>query len=123
MSKAVTVAAAGLVLFSAAAFAQMAPMDHSIHGSAMPANEPASTKGYKDAHMKMMDAMNVTYSGNADVDFVRAMIPHHQGAIDMAKVELANGKDPELRKLAETIISDQEKEIAAMQAWLKKNAR
>jgi uncharacterized protein (DUF305 family) len=123
MLKIVTLATAGFVLFSATALAQMAPTDHSMHGSMAPANEPASTKGYKEAHTKMMDAMDVTYSGNADVDFVRAMIPHHQGAIDMARVELANGKDPELRKLAETIISDQEKEIAAMQAWLKKNAR
>jgi uncharacterized protein (DUF305 family) len=51
------------------------------------------------------------------------MLPHHQGAIDMAKVELANGKDPELRKLAETIIKDQEKQIQVMQAWLKKNVK
>jgi uncharacterized protein (DUF305 family) len=51
------------------------------------------------------------------------MIGHHQGAIDMAKVELAHGKDPELRRLAEDIIQAQEAEIADMQAWLKVHAK
>jgi uncharacterized protein (DUF305 family) len=47
------------------------------------------------------------------------MIPHHQGAVDMAKVELAFGKDPEMRKLAENIVSSRQKEIEFMEAWLK----
>jgi uncharacterized protein (DUF305 family) len=51
------------------------------------------------------------------------MIPHHAGAIDMAKVEIAFGKDPELKKLAEAIIKAQETEIAQMQEWLKKNGQ
>ena len=63
------------------------------------------------------------FTGNSDVDFVQGMVPHHQGAIDMAKVQLQHGKDPELRKMAQKIISDQEKEIAEMQAWLKKNKK
>ena len=87
------------------------------------ASDNASTKAYKESHMKMMKDMHITFSGNADVDFVRNMIPHHQGAIDMAKVELQHGKNPTLKKMAQKIIADQEKEIAQMQVWLKKHAK
>ncbi|RWE58169.1 DUF305 domain-containing protein [Mesorhizobium sp.] len=83
---------------------------------AMGAQSP-STDGYKAAMDKMHTAM-IEPSGNADVDFARGMIPHHQAAIDMAKVELANGKDPEMRKMAEAVIAAQEAEIKQMQDWL-----
>jgi uncharacterized protein (DUF305 family) len=66
----------------------------------------------------MMQAMAITYSGNADVDFARGMIPHHRGAIDMAKVELQYGADPEIKKLAEAIKGAQGPEIKLMQDWL-----
>ena len=65
-------------------------------------------KGMKSA------AMN----GDVDHDFATMMMPHHQGAIDMAKAELAYGKDPVMRRLAEEIIVDQQSEIQAMQYWL-----
>ena len=58
-------------------------------------------------------------SGNNDVDFVRLMLPHHQAAIDMAKAQLLCGKDPQMRRLAQEIITDQQLEIELMQRWLK----
>jgi uncharacterized protein (DUF305 family) len=86
-------------------------------------NDAASTKEFNEAHKKMMQDMHQTFTGVTDVDFVRGMIPHHQGAIDMAKVQLKHGKDPEIRRMAEKIIADQEREIAEMQAWLRKNQK
>jgi uncharacterized protein (DUF305 family) len=78
---------------------------------------PASL-ALRGVNEKMHRDMAITLTGDADVDFVRSMIPHHQGAIDMAKIVLAFGKDPEIRPLAEAIIAAQEKEIAEMRAWL-----
>ena len=71
----------------------------------------------------MMNGMHAKPTGKPDADFVLMMIPHHQGAIDMAKVELQYGTDPELRKLATDIVAAQGKEIAQMKAWLAKNGR
>ena len=65
------------------------------------------------------DMHNAGYSGEADHDFVKMMIPHHQGAIDMAKAVLLHGKDPQMRRLAQEIITDQQSEIQLMQLWLK----
>jgi uncharacterized protein (DUF305 family) len=86
-------------------------------------NDPPSTKDFKAADMKMMHNMHVPYTGNADVDFRTHMIPHHQGAVEMAKVALKHAKDPETKRMAQKIIDDQEKEIAEMQDWLKKNGK
>jgi uncharacterized protein (DUF305 family) len=82
-------------------------------------NDPPSTKGYKSAMMKMMEAMP-KFTGDADIDFMKQMRTHHEAAIDMAKVVLANGKDVDTKKLAQEIIAAQEKEIATIDAWLKK---
>ena len=72
---------------------------------------------------KMHMAMGaVEPSGNSDVDFVRLMLPHHQAAIDMAKTQLLYGKDPQMRRLAQEIITDQRSEIELMQLWLKQRA-
>ena len=70
-------------------------------------------------HKPMMDAVMIK---DADVSFVKGMIAHHQGAIDMAKIELKYGKDPELKALAQNIIKAQQPEIKFMQKWLKKHS-
>jgi uncharacterized protein (DUF305 family) len=73
---------------------------------------------------KMHVAMaTVTESNNSDVDFVRLMLPHHQAAIDMAKTQLMYGKDPQMRRLAQEIITDQQSEIELMNLWLKQYGR
>ncbi|WP_377296002.1 DUF305 domain-containing protein [Rhizobium sp. SGZ-381] len=87
------------------------------------AADTASTRAFEAANRKMHTDMAVTYTGDADVDFVRSMIPHHQGAIDMARVELEHGKDPKIRALAQDVIKAQEAEIAEMKAWLKSHGR
>jgi len=81
----------------------------------------ASTPDYKQAMDKMMAGMGAPYSGDTDHDFVTHMIPHHQGAIDMAETELKYGTDARLKQLAARIISAQQREIAFMQAWLDKH--
>lgn len=129
-------AAAALTTVASLAWAQM---NHGAHGGGMVMNmdqmqsmmetmmpadgDSESTKAYKQADMDMMQGMTVGYTGNADVDFRLKMIPHHQGAIDMAKVALEHGTDPETKALAEAIIAAQEREMAEMQAWLEKNRK
>jgi uncharacterized protein (DUF305 family) len=69
--------------------------------------------------MRMHDDMFRTPpSGNADVDFLIQMIPHHEGAVEMARLHLAAGTDPLIRRLAEEIIASQQAEIAAMKSRL-----
>jgi uncharacterized protein (DUF305 family) len=71
---------------------------------------------------RMHSAMSsVKSSGNHDVDFVKLMLPHHQGAVNMARAELLYGQDSQMRRLAQEIVTDQESEIQLMQLWLTKH--
>jgi len=85
---------------------------HSLH------KNEAAIADFKKVNAHMHQAMNGTLSGQADVDFVTGMIPHHEGAVAMAKVVLAHGTDSNARRLAYDIINAQESEIAWMQKWL-----
>lgn len=121
---AVAVAASAFgALLPTAGFSQTATGSHDMNAM----SENGGTSPAAQAYMRTMDKMHeemgkITYSGNADVDFVRSMIPHHQAAIDMAKTLIAHGKDSEIKKLAEDVITAQEQEIDLMEAWLKANA-
>jgi uncharacterized protein (DUF305 family) len=102
-----------------------------MHGGSYDGAHPDARKGdsgpsslaFRGINQKMHEGMDIVFTGNADVDFVKGMIPHHQGAVDMAKTVLAFGKDVEVLKLAQDIITAQETEIAWMREWLKKNER
>ncbi|MGE3708897.1 MAG: DUF305 domain-containing protein [Hyphomicrobiaceae bacterium] len=89
-----------------------------------PANQSAATKAYMEAAERMHAPMLAgLQASDPDVAFVRAMIAHHQGAIDMAKVVLQYGKDDQAKKWANDVIREQQREISEMEEWLKKNAR
>jgi uncharacterized protein (DUF305 family) len=101
---------AGMIAaFSIAALAQMEPRAMSF------------MHAMKDSMARMDNGMKSgPMNGDVDHDFATMMMPHHQGAIDMAKAELLYGKDPVMRRLAEEIVVDQQSEIQAMQLWLSK---
>jgi len=101
------------------ALAEETAMDHSGHD--MTGDMGAASTAYMAVNDKMHQDMAIAYTGDADVDFINSMIPHHQGAVDMARVVLEYGKDPEVRKLAEAVIAAQEAEIKWMQEWLAAN--
>jgi uncharacterized protein (DUF305 family) len=98
--------------------AMMHEMDGKMMMMMAPDGASAATQGYVDAMNSMSAGMMMEFTGDPDVDFIRGMIPHHQGAVDAAKVELQYGTDPEARAFAEKVIAAQEAEIAWMTEWL-----
>lgn len=117
----------GTLILAQPAMAQMA--GHGTHGAspAAPTAPPTgraasspSTAEYRAAMERMHKAMDIPYTGDADKDFVAGMIPHHQGAIDMARTVLKYGKDPEIRKIAQDVIAAQEREIKELEAIRKR---
>ncbi|HLS69875.1 MAG TPA: DUF305 domain-containing protein [Kiloniellales bacterium] len=114
-----------LVGTAAVAQAQSDPEHHSSahHGHAPDAKEqlPDFTQAYVDAmdemHGPMMDGI---LADDPDLAFVLGMIPHHQGAVEMARTVLEYGRDPQIAAWAEEMIETQEREIAEMEAWLEK---
>ena len=106
-------------LTSAITTAALQEVSHPHGGMAMAAADWSKLMSSMD---KMDAAMaSVKATGDGDADFVRLMIPHHQAAIDMAKTQLLYGKDPQMRRLAQEIITDQQSEIDLMQLWLKRH--
>ncbi len=111
-------------LIPLALLASLAACDHASHSNtsetaakpAAPLN--AAQKAYTKANERMHSGM-AAIPADPDVAFMAGMIPHHQGAIDMAKVVLEHGKDAKTRALAEAIIKTQAAEIAEMEGWLK----
>ena len=84
-------------------------------------NDPAWSELQSSMEKMHRSMASIKPSGDSDADFVKLMIPHHQAAIEMARIQLLFGKDPQMRRLAQEIITDQQSEIELMNLWLKQH--
>ncbi|MDF7813874.1 DUF305 domain-containing protein [Hymenobacter sp. YC55] len=110
---------------------QMATMSHAPRAglpmgpTAAPGSPVAAFQHGMDSVMLVMDEgmrrMDGASPTDLDASFAAMMVPHHQGAVDMARLQLLYGKDPALRRLAQSIIAEQQVEIQQMQAWLRQH--
>lgn len=91
-------------------------VDHSAH--MIDGTESAATLAFIAANAEMHQGMAIAFTGNTDVDFITGMIPHHQGAVEMARILLEHGTAPEVRAFAQAVIDAQQAEITWMQDWL-----
>lgn len=114
----VIIAAVGALAYTQLPKGGSEMMEGMGHSTMAAADAPASSKAYDAAMSGMMKNMMMPLTGKPDLDFVQGMVPHHQGAIDMAKAVLQYGKDPEVKTLAEGVIKAQEGEIAFIKDWL-----
>lgn len=112
-------AATATFYFTAGAVLAQDKVDHSAHGGHSMSSAPWAM-AYDAANAVMHEGMAISYSENPDLDFARAMLAHHQGAVAMAEIQLQHGTDPEMRALAQAIIDAQAAEIAQMQAFIAK---
>ncbi|TKW61831.1 MAG: DUF305 domain-containing protein [Blastochloris viridis] len=114
-----TLLIAGLAAASLNAVAEDHSGHHGHHAAPATAKaEAPSTVEFQQANAVMHKDMDIAFTGDADIDFLRGMIAHHQGAVEMARVQLRYGRDAKVTRLAQEIIRAQNLEIAWMQKWL-----
>lgn len=119
----VVLAVVGAVCLAQMAVSSLTPTAHAT--VVLPPYQPVYSQGTSeliDTNAQMHHNMNIAWTGDVDTDFMRSMIPHHQGAVDMAEIVLKYGKDPEVRALAKSVIATQNEEIEQMNRWLAKHA-
>ena len=113
-----------LIFMALSLAATCTALQSDLHPHAKNARADQAWREYMSDMIKMHATVSsVQTSANPDLDFVRLMLPHHQAAIDMAKTELLYGKDPQLRRLAQEIVTDQHSEMELMQLWTQQRER
>ncbi len=110
-------------VFALSGFAQTSPTMPGMPKAPGPSAASPVDQAFMAAMARMNATMNVPLTGDPDADFVAMMIPHHQAAIDMAKVELQYGTNKQLRQMADRIIASQTKQIDAMRRWQTRRGR